>query len=264
MKFVPDKNRMYKLFSLTILIIIVTGIFACKSQKKLTKTSEADKSRTSLDWAGIYQGILPCADCPGIKTQLVLNKNMTYKIQTHYLERGAGVETEGKFSWNKDGNIITLDSNYNQKYMVGENRLFSLDGEGKRITGDLADRFILEKEKPELTGKNWKLIMLSGDSVKSEARQPFMILTSDENRFSGNTGCNNFFGTFELTGESGIIFSKIGVTKMACIGDNPEQEFMEVLEKTTSFDLALNKLILKDETGLNLAEFEEDYFLSLP
>ncbi len=216
---------------------------------------------TSLDWAGTYQGILPCADCPGIKTQLLLNSDMTYKIKTSYLERGVGIENEGKFSWNNKGNIITLDSNYNQKYLVGENKLFSLDGEGKRITGDIADRFILTKDKPELTGKNWKLITLNEKAVKSNTKQPFMILTKEENRVSGNTGCNNFFGTYALNDQNGIKFSTLGMTKMACVGDNPEQEYTEALEKTSNYSLTATTLILSDENGNVLAKFEEDYFL---
>ena len=250
-------------FIFLILSVLIIGVAACNSQKKVAKTSgiSADNSKTSLDWIGIYQGILPCADCPGINTQLILNRDMTFKVKTNYLERGVGVETEGKFSWNKESNIITLDSNYPQKYLVGENKLFSLDREGNRITGDLADRFILRKETIELTGRNWKLIMLDGKSVRSNAKQPFMILNTKENRVSGNTGCNNFFGTYELIDKNGIKFSSMGMTKMACIGDNPEEEYMDVLAKTTNYILTVNELILKDKNGKSLAKFEEDYFL---
>ncbi len=149
-------------------------------------------------------------------------------------------------------------------YLVGENLLFSLDGEGNRITGDIADHFILEKEKPELTGKNWKLIMLNGDSVKSETKQPFMILYTEGKRVSGNTGCNNFFGTYELSNQNGIKFSTLGMTKMACVGDNPEKEYTDALEKASNYSLTATELILKDENGNTLAKFEEDYFESLP
>jgi copper homeostasis protein (lipoprotein) len=40
---------------------------------------------TSIDWAGNYQGILPCADCEGIKTQILLNKDLSYVLETQYL-----------------------------------------------------------------------------------------------------------------------------------------------------------------------------------
>ena len=245
-----------------ILLLLIIVSPSCKLQKRPVKSVTVnDNSMTSLDWNGIYQGILPCADCPGIKIQLILNTDMTYKLETSYLERGTGIETGGKFSWNNDGNIITLDSNYPQKFLVGENRLFQLDGEGKRITGNLADRFILEKEKTELTGKNWKLIMLNEKPVKSDAKLPFMFLSNEENRVSGNTGCNNFFGTYELSGNNEIKFSRPGMTKIACIGDNPEQEFVEVIEKVTKYELGENELILLDGNDNVLANFESDFFL---
>ena len=249
--------------SLSILLILSIFSISCASQKKQAKTpaTVGDNSMTSLDWNGIYRGILPCADCPGIKIQLLLNSDMTYKVKTSYLERGTEYESEGSFSWNETGNIIALDSNFNQKYLVGENLLIQLDGEGNRITGDLAPRYILEKEHIELTGKNWKLIMLNEKPVKSEAKQPFMILTNEESKVNGNTGCNNFFGTYKLTAANEIRFSQLGMTKMACIGDNPEREYIEALDKTTYYSLTINELILKDDSGNNLAKFEEDYFL---
>lgn len=252
-----------KTFSILILLILTLGGSSCKSQKKQIKSPVpvGDNSMISLDWDGTYQGILPCADCPGIKTQLVLNKDLTYQIKTSYLERGVGLDTEGEFSWNKAGNIITLDDNYPQKYLVGENQLFSLDGDGNKITGDLATRFILIKAIIELYNKNWKLISLNNKPVISDVKQAFIVFDENENAVSGNTGCNNFFGTFELSGENGIKFSELGMTKMACIGENPEKEFVEIMGKTTNYSLTLNCLILKDSSGNNLATFAYDFFV---
>ena len=39
------------------------------------------------DWPGYYNGILPCADCPGIETSLWLRSDSTYVLQRHYQER---------------------------------------------------------------------------------------------------------------------------------------------------------------------------------
>ncbi len=251
------------LFFFFIIGIITFGLTACNSTKKQEKSSvpKADNSMNSLDWNGTYQGILPCADCPGIKTQLVLTSDLTYVLKMKYMERSVAIiETQGKFSWNSDGNKITLDGNGHQMYLVGENRLFSLDGEGNKITGDLADRFIFKKEKTELTGKNWKLARLNGKIIENAPKQPFILFDKEDYRISGNTGCNNFFGTYELIDQNGIKFSKIGMTKMACIGNNPEQEYIDVLAKVTNYSLAVNELILKDKNGKALAKFEEDYF----
>ena len=37
----------------------------------------AHNSQNSLDWAGVYQGILPCADCEGFDTVITLNWDET-------------------------------------------------------------------------------------------------------------------------------------------------------------------------------------------
>jgi copper homeostasis protein (lipoprotein) len=58
---------------------------------------------TSIDWAGIYQGILPCADCEGIKTQIVLNKDLSYVLETQYLGKDEKIfQAKGTFKWNEE------------------------------------------------------------------------------------------------------------------------------------------------------------------
>lgn len=55
-------------------------------------------------------------------------------------------EDTGKYTWNNDGSVITLGSDPSEQYQVGENTLYALDMNGKRITGDLADMYILKKK----------------------------------------------------------------------------------------------------------------------
>ncbi|WP_338589222.1 copper resistance protein NlpE [Shewanella khirikhana] len=112
--------------------------------------SVGDSSRTSLDWNGSYEGVVPCASCEGINTRLVLNADGTYLLETQYLgEQEAGAEPEvfeerGSFRWNASGGAIQLESG--AWYQVGENQLFMLDRDGKRITGALADHYRLGKQ----------------------------------------------------------------------------------------------------------------------
>ena len=41
----------------------------------------AHNAKNSLDYIGTYKGILPCADCEGIETELELNSDKTYEIK---------------------------------------------------------------------------------------------------------------------------------------------------------------------------------------
>lgn len=105
-------------------------------------------SKTSIDWVGTYEGVLPCADCEGIKTTLTINKDETFTLSQEYLNKNFKLEDKGKLEWSKDGGSIkiTTKENGNFNYKVGENKLFSLDQEGKEITGSLADKYVLIKK----------------------------------------------------------------------------------------------------------------------
>ena len=247
-----------------ILFMAFFGFISCKSTKK-TQTSEfkttADNSMTSIDWAGIYQGVLPCADCEGIKTQIVLQNDLSYVLETSYIGKNEKVfKTQGTFKWDENGSKITLDNENKQIYQVGENRIFHLDKDGNRITGDLADKYIMEKENIELTGKYWKLIGLNGKPVEPGEREAFLKIETEENRVHGNSSCNRFNGKYELLEGNRIKFSPFAMTKMACIGNNIEGEFMQIFEKTTSYSLTSNELIFQDENEKTLAKFESDFF----
>ncbi|MBL8321182.1 MAG: copper resistance protein NlpE N-terminal domain-containing protein, partial [Acinetobacter sp.] len=55
-----------------------------------------DTAETSLDWAGKYKGVLPCADCEGIEMELELKSDKTYELTEEYLGKGKGNEFKTK------------------------------------------------------------------------------------------------------------------------------------------------------------------------
>ncbi len=144
-----------------VLLIACGGLFfACCGKKDCSKECKKDScskeqvadiahsSKNALDWSGEYAGVLPCADCSGIKTKIVLNENGTFEKHEEYLEKENGVfDKKGSFSWDKTGGIITLkDENGNTElYKVGEGRLIMLKADGTEVTGELANDYILPK-----------------------------------------------------------------------------------------------------------------------
>ena len=147
---------MKKIVFILSVVCLLFGLNSCKSRGKqqadtdiYVQLATGDNSRTSIDWAGIYFGVVPCADCPGIETRITLNKDETYHISWKYQDRGGEMfQNSGKFRWDDSGGIITLDldkDKFPNQYRVGENRLFQLDRDGNRITGDLATNYILPK-----------------------------------------------------------------------------------------------------------------------
>ena len=53
-----------------------------------TVADTAHTAENSLDWNGTYKGVLPCADCEGLETTVVVNENNTYCVKTKYLGKG--------------------------------------------------------------------------------------------------------------------------------------------------------------------------------
>ena len=185
---------------------------------KYDSTQVGNKSHTaqnSLDYIGIYKGVLPCADCEGIATTIELKENFTYSLKTNYQGKGTKVfEEKGLYSWNKEGNTIVLNNEKSapNHYFVGENTLTQLDTLGKKNSGDLAAVYILNKEmisselstvieekasseklnnrmitktviktvnpaegRFALAKTHWKLIELNGKKVKHKGKKDYFI-----------------------------------------------------------------------------------------
>ncbi len=146
-----------------ILLIISMGLFlGCKNEGREKVSSEENviavdssaakvdihTSENSLDWAGVYEGITPCADCEGIKTILKLNSDKTYTLSMTYLGKPKVDEykQQGEFTWDEKGSKISLKTDGEPMQLkVGENQVWLLDGSGNVIDGGLADKFILKK-----------------------------------------------------------------------------------------------------------------------
>lgn len=246
----------------TLYCMVAVTVAAASCQTKRTASSEqgadtAHNSRNSLDWSGTYQGTLPCADCPGIRYVLTLNENNTYQLKTRYLERGDSVFTEsGKFTWDKNGNQVTL-ADRGEKFQVGENQLFHLDMEGNRITGNLAEHYVLNRVTETITGRYWKLIEIQGQAVAegSTQKEPYIQLNSDDQRVEASGGCNGMGGTYELSEPNRIKFSQLIGTMMACENMEVENGLRRALESADSYHLQGDTLQLFRARMAPLAKF---------
>lgn len=106
-------------------------------------------AKTSLDWNGTYQGVVPCADCEGIDTTLTLNQDNTYVLSKTYLGKdGEAFKEEGSFSWDQTGGVVILEglTDSPNQFFVAENQVIMQDMNGETIDGDLADMYRLKKQ----------------------------------------------------------------------------------------------------------------------
>ena len=150
-------------------IVLVLSIISCKDQEsplnsteninnkvrdivlKEPKNEVVNTSKSSLDWEGIYSGVLPSEDCEGIDTSLSLNKDQTYLLKLSYLgsseKESKNIISEGNFTWDENGNYISLEGakGESRKFKVGENFLMPLDKNEKEIEAVPGNNFKLYK-----------------------------------------------------------------------------------------------------------------------
>ena len=112
-----------------------------------TTVPDMHTSENALDWDGTYKGVIPCADCPGIETELTLREDKTYSLSVLYQDREKKpTVTQGSFTFDPTGSIITLDKAGNHsQYKVKEGCLAMLDADGKEIEGGLKTNYVLNK-----------------------------------------------------------------------------------------------------------------------
>lgn len=111
---------------------------------------DSHTAETSLDWAGVYNGFMPTEDGEGAKVVLELKEDLTYIAQYTFYGKPEGNNiqiNEGPFTWNDDGNSISLQAEGKPtQYKVTEDLLFRLDENGEVVTGRMADVNVLQKE----------------------------------------------------------------------------------------------------------------------
>lgn len=228
--------------------------------KDITKL-DSHSSMTALDWEGVYQGVVPCADCEGIKTCITLLGNYTYTRTLEYLGKSKNpIHESGVFNWDETGAIITLGEGQNkQKYKVGEHVLFHLNKDGYQIEGDLAEKYKLMKNYSDLNleNKKWMLTELMGQKIdpSKEGIPAFVMFQSKQARVSGNNGCNLFSGHYSLKPGYRIEVGQMMNTLMACENMDVATQFMAVLQKSDNYSVVNGVLHLNKAKMAPLAKF---------
>lgn len=86
---------------------------------------------------GTFEGVLPCADCPGIRQRLTLSADQTYHLRTEYQDHPDGAFDEiGSLAVTADGKTLVLEGGpAGARYfaIAGPDRLTQLDTKGDPI-----------------------------------------------------------------------------------------------------------------------------------
>jgi heat shock protein HslJ len=114
----------------------------------------------------------------------------------------------------------------------------------------------------EFKEKYWKLIEIRGQMITAEnfVKEPYFILKSNENKVSGNSGCNSFSGSYDLQSKTNrIAFYKLAVTRMACIKPTVEEAFLKILETADNYTIKNDTLQLNKARMAPMAKFVAVY-----
>lgn len=95
------------------------------------------------------------------------------------------------------------------------------------------------------TADNTNRITPPQGSVYHIPQKPGISFYGSNETFSGYTGCNRFAGRYALVGDSAIdLKNATASTKMVCLGDYDEDEYLNTLRKATAYKATDGKLQL--------------------
>jgi heat shock protein HslJ len=99
-----------------------------------------------------------------------------------------------------------------------------------------------------LTGTEWRLVELEGDSVLGGVSgiPTIRFTAADSMRVGGNTGCNSMGGTYETSGTT-LRFGPLITTKRACADSSAnaqEVRFVGALQRVDGYRIEGDRLVL--------------------
>ena len=143
--------KQYVYLFVAALAITLTG---CQNETKTSAAEELgiENAKDSINWVGTYEGTLPCEDCAGIETALVLNEDGTYELSENYID-GEELNSDGSFTWLEDNATIEIDGDTSRLFVVGDGTVYALDLDGHLVTGEMEGNYELTKTSAD-TGDN--------------------------------------------------------------------------------------------------------------
>lgn len=105
----------------------------------------------------------------------------------------------------------------------------------------------------DLVGGGWRPSFMSASELPAAARM--LVHFDPEGKITGNGGCNQFFGSYKITGDT-IKIGPLVSTRKGCPGLlEAETAFFATLESAKSFAQDGDSLVLFDAAGAKLAQF---------
>lgn len=144
---------MYLAVIAAAMMVACNGKKTAQDETKNDSVSVADSVSADVDLAavaGTYEGTLPAADCPGIKTVLTINADSTYQLQQDYIDRKDGHDEASGVLQVLDGNVMMFvrpSSGEHSFYKVKDSKsIVMTDSLGNEPEGETAKLYVLTKK----------------------------------------------------------------------------------------------------------------------
>ena len=114
-------------------------------------TTASNKDNVDLtSVAGTYEGTLPAADCPGIKTVITINADSPYLLTQDYIDKKDGHDEASGIFKVLDGKVLMLvrPSTGEQTFykVKNANSIIMTDSMGVEPEGETAKLYVLKKK----------------------------------------------------------------------------------------------------------------------
>lgn len=142
---------------LVVMVAALAAFYGCAGGQKSEKSESLEVETESVKAPeaeeivnttifGVYEGTLPAASSPGIKTRLTLNKDNSFELRSEYIDEKDGIFND-KGAFTIDENILTAtqDDGTVYYYRIEDGKLRMLNGDKEEITGDHAENYLLNQ-----------------------------------------------------------------------------------------------------------------------
>lgn len=228
-----------------------------------------------------FVGVLPCANCRGIRHQLDLLPNARFAESIERQHGGDSREIDlvhGIWWVSEDGSRLTLDAgndadgeDVRSVWRVKDARtLRMLDPPGDSIAPEHGDELTRADSLPPvwpgpqsgfvapLANTRWVPLRIGGRAVTVAAppHEPWIVLDQQTRQVTGSGGCNRFTGRYDV-GEVTLRIRSLAVTRGPCPGVGNDRAFLKALSRTWGYRVAGLRLELLDARDAVVAELEE-------
>ena len=242
---------------------LLFAVFSCGVLLAACSTAPKTTQQANDGYTGTFAGMLPCADCPGINTELTLNPDGTYQLRETYLKNAPKTfVSAGKWDTGKDSQTVELkdSKNKDKNYYAfsGKNELKKLDMNAQPIN-DSDFNYSLKRKTQDfnaVTGKVWRLsqvqtaagqVTFNAAKLNPEFFKDIYTLQFDNGRASGKASPNRYTAPFTAGSGNNLTFGLAASTMMMGIREPEglnEQGFFKLLSKVYGWDMIKNQLVL--------------------